>query len=143
MKNKIKSLCLLICAACVLVLIPVFFTQDHPIEVSVPVLTEQQAAAQEEAQQKAAQASAHKAKVRRIFRCQTDDDCVIVDKDPCGCLVGPEGVTAINAAHTLEFNTMQSGVLAKACPNGTPSRENECSPLARAVCRENMCHIDY
>lgn len=143
MKNKIKSFCLLGCAACVLVSIPVFFSKDLPIEVSMPVLTEQQAAAQEEAQQKAAQASAHKAKVRRVFRCQADEDCIIVDKDPCGCLVGPSGVTAINASYTLDFNKMQSGVLAKACPDRAPSQEKECSPSAQAVCRENVCHIDY
>ncbi len=143
MKTKIKALCLLICAGCVLVLIPVFLSKDNPIEISMPVLTEQQAAAQEEAQQKAAQASAQKAKVRRVFRCQTDEDCIIVDKDPCGCLAGPEGVTAINASYTLEFNKMQSGMLAKACPDRAPSQEKECSPSAQAVCRENVCQIAY
>lgn len=143
MKHKIKSLCLLGCAACVLVLIPVFLSKDNPIEISMPVLTEQEAVAQEQAQQKAAQISAQKAKVRRVFRCQTNDDCIIVDKDPCGCLVGPEGVTAINAAHTLEFDKMQSSVVTKACPDRAPSQEKECSPSAVAVCRENMCQIKY
>lgn len=143
MKTKLKALFLLICAGCILASIPVFLSKDNPIEVSMPVLTEQQASAQEEAQQKAAQVSAKKAKVRRVFGCQTDDDCIIVDKDPCGCLIGPEGVTAINASYTLEFNKMQSNVLAKACPDRAPSREKECSPLARAVCRENACQIDY
>lgn len=143
MKTKIKALCLLVCAACMLVLIPVFLSKDNPIEISMPVMTEQQAAAQEQAHQKAAQASAKKAKVRRILRCETDDDCIIVDKDPCGCLVGPEGVTAINASYTLEFNKMQSGVLAKACPDSAPSQEKGCSPSAVAVCRENICEIDY
>lgn len=143
MKTKIKALCLLVCAACMLVLIPVFLSKDNPIEVSMSVLTEQQAAAQEQAQQKAAQSSAQKARVRRILRCETDDDCIIVDKDPCGCLVGPEGVTAINASYTLEFNKMQSGVLAKACPDRAPSQEKECSPSAAAVCRENVCQIAY
>lgn len=143
MKTKLKALLLLACAGCVLVSIPVFLAKDNPIEVNMPSLTDAEASAREEAQQKAAQASAHKAKVRRVFRCETDDDCIIVDKDPCGCLVGPEGVTAINAAYTLEFNKMQSGMLAKACPDSAPSQEKECSPSAQPVCRENVCQISY
>ena len=49
MKTKIKALCLLVCAACMLVLIPGFLSKYNPIEVSMPVLTEQRAAAQEQA----------------------------------------------------------------------------------------------
>lgn len=143
MKTKIHSFCLLVCAAGMLGLIPVFISRDNPIEVSMPVLTEQEAAAQEQAHQKAAQALAQQAKARRILRCETDEDCIIVDKDPCGCLAGPGGVTAINASYTLDFNKMQSGVLAKACPDGAPSQEKECSPFAVAVCRENLCQIAY
>lgn len=143
MKNKIKAFCLLGFAACVLVSIPVFLTKDNPIEVSVPLMTDQQAAAQEEAQQKAAQAAAQKAKSRRMFRCKTDDDCVIVDRDPCGCLNGPNGVVAVNVVHTLDFTKLQKGVLAKECSRSVPSQEKECSPNAQAVCRENLCHIAY
>lgn len=143
MKNKIKNLLLLASAGCVLVLIPVFFAQDKPIEVTLATLTEKEFAAQQETQQKAAQATAQKAKVRRVFRCQADEDCIIVDKDPCGCLIGPEGVTAINASFTLDFDEMQSKAVSKACPNRAPSREKECSPSAVPVCRENICHIAY
>lgn len=143
MKNKIKAFLLLACAACVLVSIPVFLSKDNPIEVTVPTLTLSEVTQQEEEQQKAAAVSAKKAKVRRVFRCQTDEDCIIVDKDPCGCLVGPEGVTAINAAYTLDFNRMQSQALTKACPDRAPSQVRECSPSAQAVCRENVCKIVY
>lgn len=143
MKSKLRAFLLLICAACVFVSIPVFVAKDTPIEIYVPVRTEKQAAEHEEAQQKAAQAAAQKAKARRIYRCQTNDDCVIVDKDPCGCAVGPSGVTAINVDFILEFSKTKSGVLAKACPDRAPSQERECSPNAQAVCRENMCHITY
>lgn len=143
MKNKLKNLLLLACAGCVLVLIPVFFTQDKPIEVTIPTLTEKEFTAQQETQQKAAQATAQKARVRRVFRCQADEDCIIVDKDPCGCLIGPEGVTAINASYTLDFDKMQSRAVTKACPDRAPSQEKECSPSAVPVCRENVCRIAY
>lgn len=143
MKNKLKNLVLLASAGCVLVLIPVFFTQDKPIEVTLPTLTEQKFTEQQEMQQKAAQATAQKARVRRVFRCQADEDCIIVDKDPCGCLIGPEGVTAINASYTLDFDKMQSGAVTKACPDRAPSQEKECSPSAVPVCRENVCRIEY
>lgn len=143
MKNKLKSLLLLVCSAVVLVLIPVFLSKDNPIEVTLPTLTLQEVTEQEAEQQKAAQASAKKAKVRRVFRCQTDEDCIIVDKDPCGCLVGPEGVTAINASYTLDFNKMQSQALTKACPDREPSQVRECSPSAEAVCRDKVCKIIY
>lgn len=143
MKNKLKNLLLLLSAGCVLALIPVFFVHDKPIEVSLATLTEKEFAAQQEAQQKAEQATAQKARVRRVFSCQADEDCIIVDKDPCGCLIGPEGVTAINASYTLDFDEMQSKAVSKACPNRAPSQERECSPSAIPVCRENICQIAY
>lgn len=143
MKDKLKSVLWLVCAVCVLASIPVFLSKDNPIEADVPTLTLEEVTQQEEAQQKTAQASAKKAKVRRVFRCQADEDCIIVDKDPCGCLVGPEGVTAINAEYTLDFNRMQSQALTKACPDREPSHERECSPSAEAVCQENVCKIVY
>lgn len=143
MKNKFKNLLLLMSAGCVLVLIPIFFVQDKPIEVTLSTLTEKEFTAQQETQQKAAQATAQKARVRRVFHCQADEDCIIVDKDPCGCLIGPEGVTAINASYTLDFNKMQSKAVTKACPDRALSQEKECSPFAVPVCRENVCQIAY
>jgi len=143
MKSKIKALLLLVCAACALVLIPVFLSKDKPIEVNMSFVRLQDVQKQEQQQQKAAQVTAKKNRVRRILHCQTDEDCIIVDKDPCGCLAGPEGVTAINAEYTLDFDKMHASLMTKACPDGEPSREKECSPDARAVCQENMCKIVY
>ena len=143
MKLKIKEVLLWLCALAALGMIPVFIEKDTPIEVSVPVLNEAQLAAKEAREQKAAQASAAQAAMRRMVSCSVNEDCIIVDKDPCGCLVGPEGVTAINAAYTLDFNKFQSGSVTKACPEGAPSTERECSPSAQAVCQDNVCRISY
>ncbi len=143
MKTKIRDMVLLVCAVIVVVLIPVFLRQDKPIEVSIPVLDSAQLAAQEAQQKKEAAQEAAREAQRRMVSCTVDSECIIVDKDPCGCLVGPEGVTAINAAYTLDFNKVQSNVLAKACPEGAPSTERECGPTAHAVCTNNVCRIAY
>ncbi len=143
MKFKIKEIFLLLCAVGALAVIPVFLKQDNPIEVFVPEVDVAKLAAKEEKQQKAAEKSAAQAKAQRMISCQADEDCIIVDKDPCGCLVGPQGVTAINAAYTLDFNKFQSNLVTKACPEGEPSTEQECSPFAQAVCAENVCKIVY
>lgn len=143
MKFKIKELLLFLCALGVLALIPVFLKQDNPIEVSVPVLNAEQMAAKEAKQQKVVQQSAAQTRMKRMVSCSLDEDCIIVDKDPCGCLVGPEGVTAINAAYTLDFNAFQAHLVTKTCPEGAPSTERECSPSAQAMCVERVCKIVY
>ena len=143
MKAKLKTACLLICALGILSLIPVFLSKDEPITVSVPLLDAAQMEAKEAQEQKAAEQAAAQAKRRRLYSCTVDEDCIIVDKDPCGCLVGPQGVTAINAAYTLDFNKQQSNLITKACPEGEPSMEKECSPTAQAVCEQNYCTIIY
>ena len=143
MKAKLKAACLLICALGILLLIPVFLSKDEPITVSVPLLDAAQMEAKEAQEQKAAEQAAAQAKRRRLYSCTVDEDCIIVDKDPCGCLVGPQGVTAINAAYTLDFNRQQSNLITKACPEGEPSMEKECSPTAQAVCEQNYCTIIY
>ncbi len=116
----------------------------------MPALSREELAAnkedyqKQEAQQEAQERARRIAKARAVnFACQSDEDCIIVDKDPCGCLVGPKGVVAINAARTLEFNKTLENVMAKACPDGAPSQEKECSPNARAVCRNKTCKIIY
>ena len=86
MKGKIKAACLLVCALGALLLIPVFLSKDEPIEVSVPLLDAAQMEAQEEQAQKAAEQAAEQAKRRRMYSCTVDEDCIIVDQDPCGCL---------------------------------------------------------
>ena len=98
----------------------------------------------QEAKQEAQERARRIAKARSVnFACKADEDCIIVDKDPCGCLVGPKGVVAINASRSLEFTKSLGNVLAKACPDGAPSQEKECSPNARAVCRNKTCKIIY
>ncbi len=142
MKNKIKNTAYIAFSVILLGLIPVFFAKERPIEVNLPELNEQEITAIEEAAQKKAHVSAERAFVRRSVACQSNDDCVIVDKDPCGCLVGPSGVTAINVNYMLEFSEKQSKQL-KACPDKEPSQLRECSPSAHAVCRNKTCKIVY
>ncbi|MBR4591838.1 MAG: hypothetical protein IKO35_01345 [Elusimicrobiaceae bacterium] len=141
--NRIKNIIFLVLAGLVLLLIPLFLSKDEPIPVDFPRLTQQEVEAREEQKQQEAQTAAQKEKMRRIYGCQTDEDCIIVDKDPCGCLIGPQGVTAINALYTLEFNQMQSRSITKTCPDTPPSKARDCSPSAQAVCRANTCKIEY
>lgn len=143
MKKKIKNITYVCMALIVLLLIPVFLMKEQPVEFNLPVLDLQEAALQEEAHEKAAKQSAKQAALRKIFRCKADEDCIIVDKDPCGCGIGPAGVTAINVEHTLTFNRIYSKDITKTCPEGAPSVEKECSPSAHAVCHANMCKIAY
>ena len=143
MNKKIKDLIFLICAGGILFLIPTFYAKDRPIEVNMPILDTTNMAVHEVVQQQTAQAEAHKRLVSRIFRCQQDDDCIIVDKDPCGCWIGPKGVTAINAEQTEAFNRAIPSADMSACPDTEPSTERECSPSAHAVCRAGACKIEY
>lgn len=143
MKAKIKAVWLLVCAVLAVLLIPVFLSKDEPIEVYVPLLDQAQLEAKEAQKQKEAAQAAAQLRQRRMYSCTVDEDCIIVDKDPCGCLVGPKGVVAINASYTLEFNRQNTSPIAKACPEGEPSIEKECSPTAQAVCERHYCKIIY
>lgn len=143
MNSKLKNIIVLCCAIGVFCLIPVFYLRGGVIDINLPAIDAKMLAEKVEKTQKAVQRSAVQRRNRKMVSCQVDDDCIIVDKDPCGCLVGPKGVTAINVEYTLEFNKMQEGLLAKACPAGKPSQQKECSPNAQAVCRANVCRIKY
>ena len=143
MKKIITNVCLLICTACVVLLIPLFLSHDVPIQVDIPRLDAEELAAQKEASAKAEREAARKAKANRVYSCQEDEDCIIVDKDPCGCAAGPKGVVAINVNFITEFNSLnQVGSVTKACAERL-SQERECSPSARAVCRARSCKIIY
>ena len=96
MKKMIKNVVLIVCTAGVLLLIPLFLSHDSPIPLDIPRLDVQELAAQKEAAIQAEKAAQKQAKVHRVYACQTDEDCIIVDKDPCGCAIGPKGVVAIN-----------------------------------------------
>ena len=143
MNSKIRDVVAVICALLLLSSLPTFMARKKPIEVSLPQMNPQEVVAKEELQQKQAQAVALQSKLRRIYACTIDEDCIIVDKDPCGCLIGPSGVTAINAMYTLEYNQLTARPVTTTCPDTTPSTEEECSPSAMAVCVSKMCRIAY
>lgn len=143
MKKMITNICLLTCTAAVLLLAAFFLSHDSPIPVQIPRLDAAELTAQKEANQHAQQEAARKARLRRVFLCQEDADCIIVDKDPCGCTVGPQGVVAINVNYTADFDKFYgSKMVTKACPTQL-SREKECSPTARGVCKAGTCKIIY
>ena len=149
--NQIKGLILLICAAGAIVLAVMFFSRPAPIEVSIARVTpemveENQVKIQEEEKRQQAQEAARKRAnlEQRLYHCKTSEDCIIVDKDPCGCLRGPSGVTAINSELALEFSRLMDAQFASAkmCPS-VASTEKECSAKARPVCQANRCKIVY
>ena len=149
--NQIKGIFLLLCSIVVLLLAFVFYSHRSAIEVQMPLLTSQMVTQREEEMQKEEhrrqsqqEARRRAALEERVISCQSDDDCIIVDKDPCGCLKGPEGVTAINSAMSLEFSRLMARTFANttACPS-VESKEKECSPTAKAVCEQNRCKIVY
>ena len=143
MNKRIRDCVAFFCAVGLLVLLTMFMMHIRPIEVDLPQISMQDITAHQEKEQKKAQESAARAKIRKIYACETDEDCIIVDKDPCGCAAGPSGVTAINALYTLEFNSLNlKRSIAKTCAE-IPSTEKECSPNAQAVCRSKTCTITY
>ena len=150
MMNTIKQGLLLLCALGVIASVPMFLARRSTIETDMPALSSEEIIAAKEdyqrqvAEQEAQERARRVAKARAAnYACQTDSDCIIVDKDPCGCLIGPKGVVAINASRSLEFTQSLGNVMAKTCPEGAPSTQNECSPSARAVCRNKTCKIIY
>ncbi len=143
MKKKITDIFLLVCTIGVLLLIPVFLTHDSPISVEIPSINSEELAAQKEAAAQAEKIEARKARTRRIYSCEKDEDCIIVDKDPCGCSVGPQGVVAINVNYITDFNALNNTkMMTKACPT-TFSTQRECSPSALGVCKARTCKIVY
>ena len=109
----------------------------------MPYLDVKELAQQKEETAKAEKEAQRKAKIRRIYSCKVDSDCLIVDKDPCGCTVGPKGVVAINENYIPDFNSLNKPkMMAQTCPE-TVSREKECSRSARPVCQANTCKIVY
>ena len=139
----IANIFLLTCTVGVVILIALFLSNKPAIPVNIPRLDAQELAAQKEAATKAEKEAARKARAAKVYSCKTDEDCIIVDKDPCGCAAGPKGVVAINVNFITEFNVMnQANMVTKACGE-TVSRERECSPFARAACQARTCKIVY
>lgn len=143
MRKMLQTGLCLVGSALIVLLLSVLVRYSEPIDVDLPFVNKEELTEREEAQQKAAREAAARARMRRIYSCSSDDDCIIVDKDPCGCLVGPQGVVSINADYTLDFDKVQAGNITKACPEVAPSQEKECSASAHAVCKERTCVIEY
>ena len=151
MISKIHTILLLVASGIVLLLAFIFFMHPDPIEAQAPLLTKQmledyQAQQQQTAQKRQSEAAARKrAELEaKLKLCETSEECIIVDKDPCGCLKGPEFVTAINSNFSLEYSRMMEKRFSAttACPS-VGSVEKECSASARAVCQEKHCKIIY
>ncbi|MBO7238160.1 MAG: hypothetical protein J6U96_02565 [Elusimicrobiaceae bacterium] len=149
--NKLYGLLLLICAGGAMFLTILFFAQPAPIEVKMVRLDEEMVKEneakmkEEEKRQQAAHAAQARADLeKRLYRCKSNEECIIVDKDPCGCARGPQGVTAINSDLSLEYSKLMEKKFAKieVCPD-VASKEKECSPKARPVCEANRCKIAY
>ena len=143
MKKAIARVFLLTCTIGVVLLIPLFMSHDSPIPVQIPQLTSEKVSAKKEEADKVEQETARKTKLNRIYSCKQDDDCLIVDKDPCGCAAGPKGVVAINVNYITDFNALNSARMVTKTCSPQVSTIKECSPSARAICAASTCKISY
>lgn len=142
MKKKIRKVALIACIVLVVGLTGLFLSHDSVIEVTVPQVSAAQIAAQKEVEAKQNQAIQRQKLLSRIVSCRADEDCIIVDKDPCGCAAGPRGVTAVNVNYITQFTQINKQPSTKTCSE-TLSSVKECSPNARAVCKAHICKIKY
>ena len=143
MKKLVKNVILLTCTVGVVCLIGLFMTHDSPIPVDIPALDSAELAAKKEALAQAEKEAKRQARARRVYACKADDDCLIVDKDPCGCAAGPKGVVAINVNYITDFNEINAQrMVTKACAEKM-STEKECSKTAHPVCKAHTCKIAY
>ena len=149
--RMIQSLLLIGCSLGILYLAFMFFSHPEPIGVSMPLLTretlqenEEHAQQQMQKQQAAALAQKRAELEKKMYKCETDAQCIVVDKDPCGCAKGPKSITAINEDFSLEFSDLIAKKFTgmEMCPD-TESHEKECSPSARPACVEKHCKIIY
>ncbi len=143
MNKHIKNIFFAVCAGAIILAIPMLLAHHTPLQVDLVKLDAQEIAAQKEAAAEAEKQAARQARAARVYACSTDEDCIIVDKDPCGCSAGPKGVVAINVNHIVDFNAMNNkNAVTSACAE-TVSQEKECSPSARPVCKARRCKIEY
>lgn len=148
MSPKLKEMFFLLCAAGAILLALIFWARRGEITPDFPLVTGEMVAADAEKNAKAAEAemAANRAKqraaqARKVYACEKDDDCMRVEKHPCGCSEGPDAITAVNAQMIVEFNRTLPNVTA-ACAE-TASVERECSPSARPACVKNMCKMVF
>ena len=142
MNKIVKNVILMVVTAGVVFLIPLFLMHDSPTQVNIPQLDAKEIATKKEEADRAEKQAQRAARTRRVYSCQVDEDCIIVDKDPCGCAAGPKGVVAINVNFIADFNAINSQQGTKACPD-VVSTERECSPTAKGVCVSRVCKIHY
>lgn len=148
MTPKLKDMFFVLFAAGAVLLAIFFWSHRGEIAVDFPVVTQNmidadaaqnaKAAADSEA---ASRAQKRAQQARRIFACETDDQCMRVEKNPCGCSAGPEEVVAINGMFFDEFSRTLPNMTVT-CPDAV-STEKECSPSARPACVQKMCKIVY
>ncbi len=143
MNKKIKNIFFAICAGAIILAIPVLLAHHAPTQVDLVRLDAQEIAAQKEAAAQAEKQAARQARAARVYACSKDEDCIIVDKDPCGCSVGPKGVVAINVNYIVDFNAMNNQKTVTTTCSEKLSQEKECSPSAHAVCKARHCKIEY
>lgn len=144
----VKNIILLTCAVLVMLSIPVLLKHDQPIYVDIPEIKAEEVKAIQEAQEKATEkaerSAAARAEANRLSGCVSDEECVIVDKSPCGCILGAKGVIAINVRNMVDYNNkVQEKALNTICPDNEPSQEGVCGPTAQAVCRNKVCKIVF
>lgn len=118
------------------------YQQHTPIPIFVPEITMEELDTRAAAAKQTEERVAANTRARKLVACSVDDDCIIVDKDPCGCVRGPQGVMAINVEQVGDFASQTNAVTVN-CPDREPSTEAQCSPQARPVCRERVCTIVY
>lgn len=143
MNKKIKNIFLLVCTGVIVFAIPMLLSHHTPTQVDLVELDAQEIAVQKEAAAQAEKQAARQARAMRVYACSTNEDCIIVDKDPCGCSVGPKGVVAINVNHIVDFNAMNNQKSVTSTCAEKVSQEKECSPSARPVCKARRCKIEY
>lgn len=149
--NKIHQFLLLGCSVIILLFALKCFVSHEPWAVYPYLLSQQMLEENQQQMQQATQKRQNEQAARRraelevkMVECESDEECIIVDKDPCGCLKGPESVTTINANYSLEFSRLveKKFATATACPS-VGSSEGECSASAHAVCQAKHCKIVY
>jgi len=142
MKKMITNIIYLVVAVAVCMCTFAVYQNANPIEADVPVVTLAQVHEQEEVTKEKEQISAARARQRRWINCKQDDDCVIIDREPCGCLVGAKGVIAINVNLVTEYEEKYLNKT-KACPEEEPFQEGPCSPSAYPICKNKTCTIVF
>jgi hypothetical protein len=142
MKKGIKNIIYVVLTVLVAGVTFSVYQNNTPLTVDLPSLSLEQLQAKEEAVKENTQISAARSRHKKWTACEEDEDCIIIDQDPCGCLIGPKGVTAINVDFMQAYEDKHQNQTT-ACPEGEPSQEAQCSPDAHPVCKNKVCTIMF